>query len=73
MGHFSRDCPEPRTDTGRVCYNCKSPGNTPMDMFDIDHMSRECPQPRQNSYGGDGQGRRTERDTLSGMLSIYLT
>ena len=26
MGHFSRDCREPRTDTGRVCFNCKSPG-----------------------------------------------
>jgi hypothetical protein len=31
-----------------------------------DHMSRECPQPRQNGHGGQGQERRTERDTLSG-------
>jgi len=52
MGHFSRDCPEPRADTGRVCYNCGSP----------DHMSRDCPAPRQ----GGPQGRRTERDTLAG-------
>src|SRR5579859_456965 len=33
----------------------------------IDHMSRDCPTPRQNNYGGGGnQGRRTERDTISG-------
>ena len=67
MGHFSRDCGEPRTDTGRVCYNCKSPGNVPFTQkLTSDHMSRECPQPRQNNYGGQGQERRTERDTLSG-------
>lgn len=79
MGHFVRDCTEPRTDQGRVCYNCKSPGTTP--LFNpslpvfvlelmLDHQSRECPEPRMNgNYGG--HQRRTERDTLSGT-SILL-
>src|SRR5271169_2319077 len=74
MGHFSRDCTEPRTDTGRVCYNCKSPGPSPVSVYlvvvliscVVDHMSRECPHPRSN---GDGNERRTGRDTLSGLLT----
>jgi hypothetical protein len=66
MGHFSRDCPEPRTDTGRVCYNCKSPGPSPFFlMLIIDHMSRDCPNPRTNDT--HARERRTERDTLTGI------
>lgn len=37
----------------------------------VDHMSRDCPLPRSN---GDGNERRTGRDTLSGLLpGVCLT
>ena len=62
MGHFSRDCPAPRNDTARVCYNCNSPGWFAYILnLILDHMSRECPNGRGTSYGHE---RRAEGDTL---------
>jgi hypothetical protein len=60
MGHFSRDCPEPRTG-GQICYNCKGTG---IILFliaglTIDHLAKDCPNPRQRTGQNGTNGQRS--------------